>query len=512
MTNTPLDAVPDISDVQVIVSTEWMGRSPDLIEDQITYPIVSALISTPHVKAVRGFTDFGISYVYVIFQDKTDIYWARSRVVEYLQGIRGQLPEGTNPVIGPDATGVGWVFEYALVDETGQHNLAELRGFQDWYLRYWLAAVPGVAEVASLGGFVKQYQVNVDPNKLAAYNVGIRDVVSAIKASNNDVEGRLLEFSGREYMVRGRGYLKSLEDIENVSLGADPHGTPIRVRDVAQVRLGPDIRRGVAELDGKGEAVGGIVVMRFGENALRVIDAVKAKLREVQHSMPPGVKIVPTYDRSWLIGQSIDTLRRTLVEESIVVSIVILIFLFHFRSALVPILALPIAVLASFIPMYYLDVTSNIMSLGGLALAIGVLVDASIVMVENAYRHVSEDEHAHEASNGATAGSASEPQTAPYEQQPRVIIGAAKQVARAIFFSLAIIVVSFVPVFLLEAQEGRMFRPLAFTKTFAMVGASILSITLVPVLMTIFIRGKRLKPESQNPISRFFTSSYDRII
>src|SRR5437867_2474070 len=305
MTRTPLDAVPDISDVQVIVSTEWMGRSPDLIEDQITYPIVSALISTPRVKAVRGFTDFGISYVYVIFQDGTDIYWARSRVVEYLQGISGQLPDGTNPVIGPDATGVGWVFEYALVDETGQHNLAELRGFQDWHLRYWLASVPGVAEVASLGGFVKQYQVNVDPNKLAAYNVGIGDVVKAIKSSNNDVEGRLLEFSGREYMVRGRGYLKSLEDIEDVSLGADPHGVPIRVRDVARVGLGPDIRRGVAELDGKGEVVGGIVVMRFGENALRVIDGVKAKLRDVQASLPAGVTIVPTYDRSRLINPAI---------------------------------------------------------------------------------------------------------------------------------------------------------------------------------------------------------------
>ena len=512
MTRTPLDAVPDISDVQVIVSTEWMGRSPDLIEDQITYPIVSALISTPHVKAVRGFTDFGISYVYVIFQDGTDMYWARSRVVEYLQGIRGQLPDGVNPVIGPDATGVGWVFEYALVDETGEHSLADLRSFQDWYLRYWLASVPGVAEVASIGGFVKQYQVNVDPNKLAAFGLGVKQVIDAIKMSNNDVEGRLLEFAGREYMVRGRGYLKSIADIESVSLGADPRGTPIRVRDVAHVQLGPDIRRGVAELDGKGEAVGGIVVMRFGENALRVIDAVKAKLQEVQTSMPAGVRIVPAYDRSWLIGESINTLRRTLIEEAIVVSIVIVIFLFHFRSALIPILALPIAVLASFIPMYYLDVTSNIMSLGGLALAIGVLVDASIVMVENAYRHVSEDEHAHEASNGATAGSASEPQTAPYEQQPRVIIGAAKQVARAIFFSLAIIVVSFVPVFLLEAQEGRMFRPLAFTKTFAMVAASILSITLVPVLMTIFIRGKRLKPESQNPASRFFAWIYEPII
>src|SRR5262249_45717450 len=500
MTRTPLDAVPDISDVQVIVSTEWMGRSPDLIEDQITYPIVTALISTPKVKAVRGFTDFGVSYVYVIFQDGTDMYWARSRVVEYLQGIRGQLPEDTNPVIGPDATGVGWVFEYALVDDTGQHSLADLRSFQDWHLRYWLASVPGVAEVASIGGFVKQYQVNLDPNKLAAYNLGAKEVIEAIKMSNNDVEGRLLEFSGREYMVRGRGYLTSVSDIESVSLGADPRGTPIRVRDVAQVRLGPDIRRGVAELDGKGEVVGGIIVMRFGENALHVIDAVKAKLREVQHSMPLGVRIVPTYARSALIGESIDTLRHTLIEEAIVVSIVIIIFLLHFRSALVPILALPVAVLASFIPMYYLGVTSNIMSLGGLALAIGVLVDAAVVMVENAYRHVSEEEHVTAAAHSAA-----------YAEQPRLIVRAAKQVGRAIFFSLAIIVVSFVPVFLLEAQEGRMFRPLAFTKTFAMVAASLLSVTLVPVLMTVFIR-RHLKPESQNPISRFFSWIYDPII
>jgi Cu(I)/Ag(I) efflux system membrane protein CusA/SilA len=496
MTRTPLDAVPDISDVQVIVSAEWMGRSPDLIEDQITYPVVTALLSTPRVRTVRGFTDFGISYVYVIFEDGADMYWARSRVVEYLQGIRGQLPEGVNPVIGPDATGVGWVFEYALVDETGDRNLADLRGLQDWYLRYALASVPGVAEVASIGGFVKQYQVNLDPNKLSAYDLSVKQVVNAIKASNNEVEGRLLEFAGREYMVRGRGYLKSVEDIQQVSLGATPAGTPLRVADVAEVRLGPDIRRGVAELDGKGEVVGGIVVMRFGENALRVIDRVKAKLREVQSALPAGVQIVPTYDRSWLIEQSIGTLRRTLIEEAIVVSIVILIFLFHVRSALIPILALPIAVLASFIPMYYLGVPSNIMSLGGLALAIGVLVDASIVMVENGYRHVSEPD---------------EEGRLP-EDQPRAVIGAAKQVGRAIFFSLAIIIVSFVPVFLLEAQEGRMFRPLAFTKTFAMVFAALLSITLVPVLMAIFIRGRHLRPEARNPISRFFTAVYEPVL
>ena len=498
MTRTPLDAVPDISDVQVIVSTEWMGRSPDLIEDQVTYPIVSALISTPHVKTVRGFTDFGISYVYVIFQDGTDIYWARSRVVEYLQGLRGQLPEDVNPVIGPDATGVGWVFEYALTDETGEHTLAELRSLQDWNLRYWLASVPGVAEVSSIGGFVKQYQVNIDPNKLAAFNLSISDVVNAIKASNNDVEGRLLEFSGREYMVRGRGYLTSTSDLETVAVGVGAHGVPIRVRDVGDVRLGPDLRRGAAELDGKGETVGGIVVMRFGENALTVIDRVKAKLRDVQLSLPPGVTIVPTYDRSGLIRDSIATLRRSLLEEAVVVSLVIILFLFHFRSALVPILALPVAVITSFIPMYYLGLTSNIMSLGGLALAIGVLVDASIVMVENAYRHVSEVDPA-----GVLPA---------YEDQPLAILRAAKQVGRPIFFSLAIIIVSFLPVFLLEAQEGRMFRPLAFTKTFAMAGASILAVTLVPVLMIALVRGRRLRPERRNPLSRLFTKLYEPII
>ena len=485
MTATPLDAVPDISDVQVIISTEWTGRSPDLIEDQITYPLVSALISTPRVRTVRGFTDFGISYVYVVFEDGTDMYWARSRVVEYLQGIRGQLPDGVNPVIGPDATGVGWVFEYALVDETGLQNLADIRGFQDWYLRYWLASVPGVAEVASIGGFVKQYQVNLDPNKLAAYDLAVGDVVRAIKASNNDVEGRLLEFAGREYMVRGRGYLTSAADIEEVSLGADLRGTPIRVADVGDVRLGPDIRRGVAELDGRGEVVGGIVIMRYGENALDVTSRIKAKLREVEGSIPPGIVVVPTYDRSWLIEESIGTLSRTLIEEAVVVSLVIILFLFHVRSALVPIVTLPIAVVAAFIPMYHLGFSSNIMSLGGIALAIGVLVDASIVMVENAYRHVSEG-------------------TESYEDQPAAILAAAKQVGRPIFFSLVIIIVSFAPVFLLEAQEGRMFRPLAFTKTSAMGFAAVLSITLVPVLMTLFIRGRRLRPESANPIAQFF--------
>jgi len=495
---TPLDAVPDISDVQVIVSTEWMGRSPDLIEDQVTYPIVTALLSAPAVRTVRGFTDFGISYVYVIFEDGTDIYWARSRVVEYLQGIRSRLPEGVSPVIGPDATGVGWVFEYALVDRTGEHSLADLRGYQDWHVRYALASVPGVAEVATIGGFVKQYQVNLDPNRLAAYGMSIQHVVEAIRRSNGDVEGRLLEFAGREYMVRGRGYLRSLSDLELVSLGATPSGAPILVRDVADVTLGPDLRRGAAELDGDGEVVGGIVIMRFGENALTVINRVKAKIADLQTALPAGVDLVTTYDRSELVGEAVATLVRALVEEAVVVSLVILLFLFHFRSAFIPILTLPLAVVVSFIPMYYLGVTSNIMSLGGLALAIGVLVDAAIVMVENAYRRVSEP-----GPDGAPV---------PYGAQPAAVAGAARQVGRAIFFSLAIIVISFVPVFLLEAQEGRMFRPLAFTKTFAMVAASLLSITLVPVLMTIFIRGRRLRPESRNPASRLFARLYEPVI
>ena len=494
-TATPLDAVPDISDVQVIVATDWMGRSPDLIEDQVTYPIVSALISAPRVKTVRGFTDFGVSYVYVIFEDGTDIYWARSRVVEYLQGIRGRLPEGTNPTIGPDATGVGWVFQYAVVDDTGQRTLPELRSVQDWFLRYALASVDGVAEVASIGGFVKQYQVTLDPVRLANYKLSIKQVTDAIRASNSDVEGRLLEFSGREYMVRGRGYLKSVEDLQQVAIAADQRGTPIRVADIADVHLGPDLRRGVAELDGRGEVVGGIVVMRFGENALRVIDHVKAKLAEVQAALPAGVRVVPTYDRSTLIRESIHTLRRTLIEEAIVVSIVIFIFLFHVRSALVPVLALPVAVAAAFIPMYYLHVSSNIMSLGGIALAIGVLVDAAIVMVENAYRQLSDPDH-----------------PVAFDEQSRVIIAAARQVARPIFFSLAIIIISFVPVFLLEAQEGRMFRPLAFTKTSVMAIASLLSITLVPVLMAIFIRGRRLNAEERNPVSRFFAWLYEPVL
>lgn len=493
MKNIPLDAIPDISDVQVIVYTPWEGRSPDLVEDQVTYPIVSALISAPKVKTVRGFSDFGFSYVYVIFEDGTDIYWARSRVLEYMQQITGRLPEGVNPVLGPDATGVGWVYTYALVDESGKHDLATLRTLQDWYLRYALASVEGVSEVASVGGFVKQYQINIDPNRMSAYGISIREVMERVKMSNNDVEGRLLEFGGREYMVRSRGYIKSVEDIQKIVL-SNVRGTPVLLRDIAQVTLGPEIRRGIVELDGKGEVVGGIVVMRFGENALNVIERVKAKIEEITPGLPGGVKIIPTYDRSELIQLSIKNLQNTLLTEIIVVSLVIIIFLLHFQSAFVPIFALPIAVAVSFIPMYLLKLTSNIMSLGGIALSIGVVVDASIVMVENGYRHLSEGTDEDRKNHFNT------------------VVRACQQVGRGIFFALMIIIISFVPVFMLEAQEGRLFRPLAFTKTFAMAASSILAITLVPVLMTIFLKGKRLKPEAENPVSRFFRRFYDPVI
>ncbi len=489
----PVDALPDISDVQVIIHTRWDGRPPDLIEDQVTYPIVTSLLAAPHVKAVRAQTMFGDSYVFVVFQDGTDLYWARSRVLEYLQQISGQLPSGVHPEIGPDATGAGWVFEYAIVDKSGNQSLADLRSLQDWHLRYALETVPGVAEVASIGGFVKQYQVNVDPNKLLAYGIPLSKVIAAVKTSTNEVGGRVLDLSGAQYMIRGLGYLKSTTDLENVPVGSS-NGTPVFIRDLGSVSLGPDIRQGAADWNGEGETVGGIVVMRQGENALNVINGVKAKLKQIAPSLPPGVKIVAGYDRSGLINDSIATLERDLTEEAIIVSIVILIFLFHFRSALIAILALPIAVLIAFIPIYYLGISSNIMSLGGLALAVGVLVDAAIVMVENGYRHLSERQE-----RDATPVSETE--------RREILIGAAKQVGPALFFSLLIIVVSFLPVFLLEAQEGRMFRPLAWTKTLAVGSSSIIAITLVPVLMVLLIRGK-LKPERANPIARLTQAIY----
>jgi Cu(I)/Ag(I) efflux system membrane protein CusA/SilA len=489
----PVDALPDISDVQVIIHTRWDGRPPDLIEDQVTYPIVTSLLAAPHVKAVRAQTMFGDSYVFVVFKDGTDLYWARSRVLEYLQQISGQLPAGVHPEIGPDATGAGWVFEYAIVDTHGNQSLADLRSLQDWHLRYALETVPGVAEVGSIGGFVKQYQVNVDPNKLLAYGIPLSKVIAAVKASTNEVGGRVLDLSGAQYMIRGLGYLKSTTDLANVAVGSS-NGTPILIRDLGTVSLGPDIRQGAADWNGQGETVGGIVVMRQGENALNVINGVKAKLKQLAPSLPPGVKILAGYDRSGLINDSIATLEHDLTEEAIIVSLVILVFLFHFRSALIAILALPIAVLIAFIPIYYLGISSNIMSLGGLALAIGVLVDAAIVMVENGYRHLSERQE-------RDATPVSEP------ERREILIGAAKQVGPALFFSLLIIVVSFLPVFLLEAQEGRMFRPLAWTKTLAVGSSSIIAITLVPVLMVLLIRGK-LKPERANPIARFTQAVY----
>jgi Cu(I)/Ag(I) efflux system membrane protein CusA/SilA len=494
---TPLDAIPDLSDVQVIVYTDWEGRSPDLVEDQVTYPISTKFIAAPKVKFVRGESMFGKSFVYVIFQDGTDIYWARSRVIEYLNSVRGSLPEGVNPAIGPDATGVGWVYEYALVDDSGKHDLSQLRSLQDWNLRYALESVEGVAEVAPVGGFVKQYQVDLDPNKLLAYNIPIGEVVNAIRMSNEDVGGKTFEVATTEFFVRGRGYIKNLHDFEDIVLKVQ-NGTPMYLKQVGTVHLGPDLRRGVAELDGRGETVGGIVVMRYGENALRVIERLKAKFAELKGSLPEGVRIVPVYDRSDLIHRAIDTLREKLLEESVVVALVSVVFLWHVRSALVAILTLPIAILLSFIPMLWLGLTANIMSLGGVAIAIGAMVDSAIIMVENAHKALEHfrEEHGREAQG---------------RERFEAILAAAKSVGRPLFFSLLVITVGFVPVFSLEAQEGRLFRPLAFTKTFSMFFASLLGVILVPVLMAWLIRGK-ITPEVNNPINRFLIWAYQPFV
>jgi Cu(I)/Ag(I) efflux system membrane protein CusA/SilA len=490
MWQTPIDALPDISDTQVIVYTTWPGRSPDLIEDQITYPIVTALLSAPKVTVVRGFSDFGYSYVYVLFKDGTDIYWARSRVLEYMNQLAGRLPEGVAPQLGPDATGVGWVYQYALVDESGQQDLASLRSFQDWYLRYWLRAVEGVAEVASIGGFVRQYQVNLDPTKVLAYRLSIPSIVETIRQSNNDVGGRVVEFSGIEYVVRGRGYIKKAEDIEKIAVGVNENGTPILLRDVATVRLGPDMRRGLVDLDGKGEVVGGIVVMRFGENALTVIDRVKAKLKELEPSMPKGVRVVGVYDRNDLIRESIATANESLLEELLVTAILIVAFLLHVRSAVVPILTLPIAVLIAFIPIYLMDIGINIMSLGGIIVAIGDMVDAAIVMVDNAHKRL--DEWERDGRRG---------------ERLQVLIDSAKEVGPAIFASVLVIAISFIPIFALEAQEGRMFKPLAWTNNLAIVMCAVLAITLVPASLPTFIRG-RIFPEQRHPVSRSLQGVY----
>jgi Cu(I)/Ag(I) efflux system membrane protein CusA/SilA len=470
MREMPLDAIPDLSDTQVIIYSRW-DRSPDIIEDQVTYPIVTAMLGAPKVKAIRGFSDFGFSYVYVVFQDGTDIYWARSRTLEYLSKIQPRLPEGVQTEMGPDATSVGWVFQYALVDKTGHNDLAQLRSYQDWNLRYQVQSVPGVAEVASIGGFQKQYQVNIDPNALAGYNIPLPTVVQAIREGNNDVGGRVIEQSGAEYMVRGRGYAKSAADIEQIVVGRDPQGTPILVKNLGEVIIGPDIRRGIADLDGQGDTVGGIVVMRAGENALNVIERVKNKLEEVKPSLPTGAEVVVTYDRSELIAHSINTLKEELVVEIIIVSVVILIFLWHIPSAIIPILTIPISVILAFIPMYYMGLTSNIMSLTGIAISIGVLVDGAIVEVENAYKRLEQ------WSAGGRQGDFHE-----------VRLRALKEVGPSVFFSLLVIAIAFMPVFTLVDQEGRLFKPLAYTKNLAMAIAALLAISLDPAMRMLFAR------------------------
>ncbi len=510
MQNIRLDAIPDLSDTQVIVYTRW-DRSPDIIEDQVTYPIITALLGAPKVKAIRGFSDFGFSYVYVIFQDGTDIYWARSRVVEYLQKITGSLPSGANPELGPDATGVGWVFQYVLKDTTGKHSLAELRSYQDWNLRYALQSVPGVSEVAGIGGFQKQYQVTVDPARLQNYGLSVMEISDAIRRSNNEVGGRLIEWSGREFMVRARGYIQSTDALEKVVVKVGQHGTPVLLRDVATVALGPQIRRGVADLDGDGDAVGAIVVMRHGENALNVIERIKQKIEEIKPSLPEGVTIVPTYDRSELIQESIDNLKHDLIIEMIIVSLVILFFLWHIPSAIVPIITIPISVVLCFIPMYYMGITSNIMSLAGVAISIGVLVDGAIVEVENAYKKLER------WNEGGRKG-----------DFHKIRLEALQEVGPSVFFSLLVIAVSFLPVFTLLDQEGRLFKPLAYTKTLAIALAALLAVTLDPAVRMLFARmdnftfrprflaritnavvvGKYY-PEEKHPVSRVLFAIYE---
>ncbi len=486
---TPLDAIPDLSDAQVIIFTEYSGQAPQVVEDQVTYPLTTAMLSVPFAKVVRGYSFFGISFVYVIFEDGTDLYWARSRVLEYLNFVSSRLPAGVTPSLGPDATGVGWVYEYML--ESDRHDLAQLRSIQDWFLRYELASVPGVSEVASIGGFVKQYQVVVDPNKLSAYNIPLQKIKMAIQRSNQDVGGKLVEMGETEFMVRGLGYIKGIEDLKSIPLGVDNRGIPILLRNVATVRIGPELRRGIADYNGTGEVAGGIIVMRFGENALKVIENVKKRMEELKSGLPEGVRIKSVYDRSGLILRAIDNLKKTLIEEGIIVALVCIIFLFHFRSALVGIFTLPAGILISFIIMQKQGINANIMSLGGIAIAIGAMVDAAIVMIENAHKHIEND-----------GG-----------RKPHwdIIMNASKEVGPALFFSLLIIAISFLPVFTLEAQEGRLFRPLAFTKTYAMMGGAFLSLTVVPVLMGYLIRGK-IKSEAENPVNRFLIRIYHPII
>jgi Cu(I)/Ag(I) efflux system membrane protein CusA/SilA len=489
---TPVDALPDLSDVQVIIKTSFPGQAPQVVEDQVTYPLTTAMLSVPKATTVRGYSFFGDSYVYIIFEDGTDLYWARSRVLEYLSQVSGNLPDNAKPALGPDATGVGWVYEYALVDRTGQHDLAELRSLQDWFLKYELQTVPGVAEVATVGGMVRQYQVVVDPDKLRAFGIPLAKIKMAIKMGNQETGGSVIEMGEAEYMVRATGYIQSLEDLEHIPLGVNAQGTPLLLSDVAEIRLGPQMRRGIADLDGEGEVVGGVVVMRWGENALATIDGVKARLEELGRSLPDGVEIVTTYDRSSLIHRAVETLQGKLIEEFIVVALVCAVFLFHLRSSAVIILSLPVGILAAFIVMKMQGINANIMSLGGIAIAIGAMVDAAIVMVENVHKHIEK-----------------EPLTD--ENRWRIMTDAAIEVGPPLFFSLLIITLSFLPVFTLEAQEGRLFAPLAFTKTYAMAAAAGLSITLVPVLMGYFIRG-HVTPEHKNPINRVLTAAYQPVI
>ena len=513
--NTPLDALPDLSDTQVIIYSEWAGRSPDIIEDQVTYPIVSTLLAAPNVQAVRGFSYLGSSFVYVIFKEGTDQYWARSRVTEYLQSVKAKLPADVTPQLGPDATSLGWGFSYALVDKTGGHNLAELRSLQDYNLKLALESVPGVAQVAAIGGFVKQYQIAVDPVKLQAYNIPLSKVLSTVRAGNQDVEGRSLDMNGMEYVVRGRGYIKTVQDIENISVAADISGTPLLIKNIATVTLGPEQRRGIADLDGQGEIAGGIVVVRFGQNVLNVIDRVKAKIaNDIAPTLPKGVEIVTTYDRSELIYRAIDTLNSEIIKLSLAVALVCLIFLWHFPSAFVVILTLPVAIIASFLLMLELGVTANIMSLSGIAIAIGAMVDASIIMVENAHKRLQQWDEAKtfctDAKNHLTDNYANQLTTASLSRT-QIIIKAAQEVGPSLFFALLVITVGFLPVFTLEAQAGRLFKPLAYTKTFAMLFSAFLAVTLTPVLMCLFIRGK-ITPEERNPVTRLLQKIYHPVV
>ncbi len=515
MRRMPLEALPDLSDVQVIVQTDYEGQAPQIVEDQITYPVASEMLKVPGAETVRGYSFFGVSFVYIIFKDGTDLYWARSRVLEYLSSIRGKLPPGADAALGPDATGLGWIYQYAVLDTTGTRSLADLRSIQDWYLRYQLTAVPGVSEVASVGGFEKAYEVTVDPVKLRAYEIPVTRVMQAIRASNQDVGAMMMELSEREYMVRARGYLRGRSDIENVVVGATSGGTPIRIADIARVQDAPGVRRGIADLDGQGDVVGGIVIMRFGENALATIDRVKEKLVQVRAGLPPGVVIRPVYDRSDLIHRAIDTLRGKLLEESLVVALICVLFLFHARSALVAILTLPVGILIAFIVMRLLGIGADIMSLGGIAIAIGAMIDGAIVMIENMHKHLEREILEKRARTAGTTAPAdtSSVHTSELSTAERwaVVVRSSKEVGPALFFSLLIITVSFLPVFTLEAQEGRLFQPLAWTKTLSMAAAALLSVTLVPVTMGLFIRG-RIHLEHRNPISRVLNAIYRPVL